>query len=60
MKSALGKPGQMTGAAASVALIVRLIQTNPLALVFLGLLVIIALFGRPVLLRHVNTKRRHS
>lgn len=47
--------GALAGATASVALIVRLIQTDPLALVFLGLLVLIAIFGRPVLLRHVKT-----
>ncbi len=48
--------GALAGAAASVALIVRLVQTDLLALVFLGLLVLVALFGRPVLLRHVKTK----
>lgn len=52
--------GALAGAAASVALIVRLIRTNPLSLVFLGLLVLIALFGRPALLRHVKTERHHS
>lgn len=52
--------GALAGAAASVALIVRLISTAPLALVFLGLLVLIAIFGRPVLLRHVKTKSRRS
>ncbi len=51
--------GVLAGATASVALIVRLIATDPLALVFLGLLVLIALFGRPVLLRHVKTESRH-
>ncbi len=50
--------GALAGAATSVALIVRLISTDPLALVFLGLLVLIAIFGRPVLLRHVKTKNR--
>lgn len=40
--------GALAGAAASVALVVRFIQTDPLALVFLGLLVIIAVFGRPL------------
>jgi amino acid transporter len=52
--------GALAGAAASVALIVRLFSSNPLALVFLGLLVLIALFGRPLLLRHVKTKSRGS
>ncbi len=37
-----------------------MIQTDPLALVFLGLLVLMALFGRPVLLRHVKRENRHS
>ncbi|MGB3212846.1 MAG: APC family permease [Desulforhopalus sp.] len=50
--------GALAAAAASVALIVRLIQTDPLALVFLGLLVLIALFGRPVLLHHIQRKKR--
>jgi len=52
--------GALAGATASVALIVHLIQTNPLTLVFLGILVLIALFGRPVLLRHIKTESRHS
>lgn len=51
--------GAVAAAAASVALIVRLVETDPPALVFLGLLVLIAVFGRPVLLRHVNTKSSH-
>ncbi|MDA3903156.1 MAG: APC family permease [Desulfuromusa sp.] len=51
--------GVLAGAAAAVALIVRLIATDPLALVFLGMLVLVALFGRPVLLRHVKTEGRH-
>jgi amino acid transporter len=52
--------GALAGAAASVALVVRLIQTDPLALALLGLLVLIALFGRPVLLHHVKTESRRS
>ena len=52
--------GALAGTTASVALIVRLISTDPLALVFLGLLVLIAIFGRPVLLRHVKTESRPS
>ncbi len=51
--------GALAGATASVALIVRLISTDPLALVYLGLLVLIAIFGRPVLLHHVKTENRH-
>lgn len=49
--------GALAGAAASVALIVLVIQTDPRALVFLGLLVLIAVFGRPVLLRHVKREK---
>ena len=52
--------GALTGAAASVALVIRLIQTEPMAIVFLGLLIIIAVFGRPLLLRHVRTKGRRE
>jgi amino acid transporter len=52
--------GALAGATASVALIIRLIQTNPLTLVVLSILGLIALFGRPVLLRHIKTKSRHS
>ena len=51
--------GVLAGAIASVALIVQLIETDPLALVFLGLLVIVALFGRPTLLRHIKTETHH-
>jgi amino acid transporter len=52
--------GALAGVAASIALIIRLIRNDPLALVLLGLLVAIALFGRPVLLRHVKTEKRHT
>ncbi len=48
-------PGALAGAAASVALVTRLVQTDPLSLVFLGILVIVAVFGRPLLLRFVET-----
>ncbi|MFT5084574.1 MAG: hypothetical protein ACI9Y1_002629, partial [Lentisphaeria bacterium] len=48
--------GAVAAATASVALIVRLISTDPLALIFLGVLVLLALFGRPLLLRHVKTE----
>lgn len=48
--------GALSGTAASVALIVRLIRTDPLALIFLILLVFIAIFGRPILLRYVDTE----
>jgi amino acid transporter len=52
--------GAMAAAAASLALIVRLVQNTPLALISLGLLVFIAVFGRPILLRHVKTEDRHD
>lgn len=52
--------GALAAAAASVALVVRLISTDPLALIFLGLLVLIAIFGRPVLLRRVKTQSRRG
>jgi len=50
--------GVLAGATATVALIVRLVTTDPLSLVFLALLVLLALFGRPLLLRHVRTSSR--
>jgi amino acid transporter len=50
--------GALAAATASVTLIIRLISTDPLALVFLGLLVLFAIFGRPLLLRHVKTESR--
>ena len=46
--------GARAAALAAVALIVRLIQTDPPALLVLGFLVLIAVFGRPVLMRHVR------
>jgi amino acid transporter len=52
--------GALTAAAASVALFFRLVQTDPVAIVFLALLIVIAVFGRPVLLRHVNTENRQG
>lgn len=48
--------GVLTAGAATLALIVRLIETNPVALGFLVALVLFALFGRPVILRHVQTE----
>ncbi len=48
--------GVLAGAAASVALAVRLTETDPLALVCLVLLVLFAVFGRPILLRHTRTE----
>jgi amino acid transporter len=52
--------GALAGAAASIALVIRLIRTDPLALIFLGLLVCIAIFGRPALLRHARIDGRRS
>ncbi|WVM93284.1 hypothetical protein ULG90_04510 [Halopseudomonas pachastrellae] len=49
--------GAATGALACVALVVQLLQSDPLALVFLGVLVLIALFGRPLLLRKLGTRQ---
>lgn len=50
--------GALSAAAALIALVVRLIQTDPVALAVLGLLVLIAVFGRPVILRHTRTETR--
>ena len=56
---AITGPGALAAAAASFALIIRLVRINPLALIFLGLLVLIAVFGRPVLLCHLRSKNRN-
>jgi len=48
--------GALAAAAASVALVVRLVRTDPLAIIFLGLLILLAVFARPVLLHHVGTE----
>jgi hypothetical protein len=52
--------GALAATSASIVLIVRLSRTDPLALFFLGLLVLIALFGRPVLLHHVKTENHKN
>jgi len=52
--------GALAGITASTVLVFRLIRTNPITLVFFGSLVLIAFFGRPLLLRYVNSKSRHS
>jgi amino acid transporter len=49
--------GALAATAATGALIVRLVGSDPLALAFLGVLVGIAVFVRPVVLRHVRTER---
>jgi len=47
--------GAIAAAAATCALIMRLVRTDPVAIAFLGLLVLLAVFGRPVLLRRMRT-----
>ncbi len=49
--------GALAAAAATIALVVRLVRTDPIAIAFLALLVLVAVFGRPVLLRHFATKQ---
>ncbi|MDY6957426.1 MAG: APC family permease [Pseudomonadota bacterium] len=49
--------GALLATAATVALIVRLACNEPLALAFLGVLVALAMFARPVLLRHLKTEQ---
>jgi len=48
--------GALAASAAALGLVVRLLRTDPLALAFLGLLVLVAVFGRPILLRHTRTE----
>lgn len=50
--------GALAGAGATVALIVRMIETDVLALVALAALVLIAVFLRPVVLRNLRTEGR--
>ncbi|MCB9666589.1 MAG: amino acid permease [Myxococcales bacterium] len=45
--------GALASAAATVALIVQLVETDPAALVFLIGLALVTIFGRPVILRHL-------
>lgn len=52
--------GALAAGAAAIALIIRLIRTDPLAIVLLALLVLVAWFGRPMLLRRVKTKSNQS
>jgi amino acid transporter len=51
--------GALAGSAAVVALVVRLVRTDLLALIFLVPIVLIAIFGRPILLRHVRLEPRN-
>ncbi len=46
--------GALAGCAASLALVWRLVDTDPLALVVLVALVLLAVFGRPLVLRHMG------
>ncbi len=48
--------GALAGAAATITLIVRMAETDPLALVTLAVLVLVAVFLRPLVLRHVRTE----
>ncbi|MEL0167484.1 MAG: amino acid permease [Pseudomonadaceae bacterium] len=50
--------GALAGALACIALVVQLLQNDPLALMFLGVLVLVALFGRPPLLRWLARQQR--
>jgi amino acid transporter len=49
--------GTLAAAAAAFALIFEMYRSNFVALVFLGALVLIAIFGRPLLLKLVATKK---
>ncbi len=46
--------GALGAGAATIALVVRLVRTAPLALVGFGIMVLIAVVGRPLLLRHLR------
>lgn len=48
--------GALAAALALIALVVRLIETDPVSLAVLAVLVFVAVFGRPVLLRHARTE----
>ncbi len=48
--------GAVAGALAGAALVVRLYQNDPVSLAMLGGIVLLAVFGRPVILRHVRTE----
>jgi hypothetical protein len=49
--------GAVAGSAASIALVVRLVRTDPLSLIALVALLLVAVVGRPIILRHVRTER---
>jgi amino acid transporter len=48
--------GALAATAATVALVVRLLRNDPLALAMLVALVVLAVFGRPAVLKHVRTE----
>ncbi|MEJ2544479.1 MAG: hypothetical protein P8Y99_10470, partial [Calditrichaceae bacterium] len=50
--------GTISAAAATIALIIRLAITNPAALISLGFLTILAVYGRPLILRYINKASR--
>jgi len=50
--------GLLAGAASTLGLIVRMIRVEPVALLCLVPLVLIAVFGRPFLLRHLSIDRK--
>jgi len=49
--------GALAASAATLALVVRMLRTDPLALALLALLVLFSVVGRPVLLRYLGTRR---
>ncbi len=55
---ALTGAGALAAGAATVALIVRLVRTDPWALAALAVLVVIAVGVRPIVLRHTRTEPR--
>ena len=52
--------GVLSASVASVALVQRLLETAPTALALLAALTLFAIFGRPLLLRHVRTAKGTS
>jgi amino acid transporter len=52
--------GGTAGVLATAALVAHLIRTDFIALVFLGLLALVAVFGRPLLLRLTKTKTANT
>jgi len=52
--------GALAAAAASIVLIIRLVETDLTALSFLVTLSLVAIFGRPLILRHVAVEGRRK